>query len=516
MAQRNIDFGTFPDDPSADAIRTAFTKVQENFTQLFSGLQDQAVLSVNQTAGAGISVNSPTGNVIVTANLACVQVSTSTLSIGQGANGGQTAVITQSAQTLFIDLPPNIANVTNIAISGTLIANTVNANLQVNGNVGVFSGNITGANLITGGVLVVTGNANLGNVGAATGLFTSNVSVSNILTAGNVFANSGTISASLLTGTLTTNAQPNVTSVGTLTSLAVTGNVIAANMYANSGTIGASLLNGTLTTNAQPNVTSVGTLTSLNVVGTTTGAAFTANTGVFTGNGNGLSSLVGANVTCTVANATYAASAGSAGSSTTAVTVTANAQPNITSTGTLTSLDVNGNITAANITANTGVFTGNGNGLSAINASNISTGTLAQARLANDTVTLGSTALTLGNTVTTVAGLTSVTSTTFVGALTGAATTAGSVTTNAQSNITSVGTLTSLTVTGNVTGGNASLGNLITANFFNGNGSLLTALTGANVTGTVANATYAVSAGTAGTVTANAQPNITSTGTLTS
>ena len=32
MAQKNIDFGTFPDDPNADAIRTAFSKVQDNFT----------------------------------------------------------------------------------------------------------------------------------------------------------------------------------------------------------------------------------------------------------------------------------------------------------------------------------------------------------------------------------------------------------------------------------------------------------------------------------------------------
>jgi hypothetical protein len=52
--------------------------------------------------------------------------------------------------------------------------------------------------------------------------------------------------------------------------------------------------------------------------------------------------------------------------------------------------------------------------------------------------------------------LTSVTSTTFVGALTGAATTAGTVTTAAQPNITSVGTLSSLAVTGNITAGNVS------------------------------------------------------------
>ena len=70
MAQRNIDFGTFPDDPDADAIRTAFDKVQQNFSELFGGLQDQAVISVNRTSGAGITVNSPTGNVVITANIA--------------------------------------------------------------------------------------------------------------------------------------------------------------------------------------------------------------------------------------------------------------------------------------------------------------------------------------------------------------------------------------------------------------------------------------------------------------
>lgn len=76
------------------------------------------------------------------------------------------------------------------------------------------------------------------------------------------------------------------------------------------------------------------------------------------------------------------------------------------------------------------------------------------------------------------------------------------------STITSVGSLTSLTVTGNITSGNANLGNLATSNYFSGNGSLLSSLAGANVTGTVSAAT------TAGTVTTAAQPNITSTGTL--
>jgi hypothetical protein len=172
---------------------------------------------------------------------------------------------------------------------------------------------------------------------------------------------------------------------------------------------------------AQSQITSVGTLTSLAVTGNISAGNVSATTftGALTGN------------------------------ATTAGTVITAAQGNITSVGTLTGLGVNGTITGVNITANTGVFTGNGSALTALNASNVSSGTLAQARLANASVTLGSTALTLGSTVTTVAGLTSVTSTTFVGALTGAATsatTAGTVTTAAQGNITSVGTLTGLTL----------------------------------------------------------------------
>jgi hypothetical protein len=54
---------------------------------------------------------------------------------------------------------------------------------------------------------------------------------------------------------------------------------------------------------------------------------------------------------------------------------------------------------------------------------------------------------------------------------------AGTVYTNAQPNITSLGTLSSLTITANITSGNADLGNLVTANYFTGNGSLLTGIT---------------------------------------
>lgn len=87
---------------------------------------------------------------------------------------------------------------------------------------------------------------------------------------------------------------------------------------------------------------------------------------------------------------------------------------------------------------------------------------------------------------------------------------AATVTTNAQPNITSVGTLTSVTVSGNITSGNATLGNLVTSNYFSGSGNLLSNIQGANITGAVSSASTAV------TITASSQPNITSTGTLSS
>jgi hypothetical protein len=69
------------------------------------------------------------------------------------------------------------------------------------------------------------------------------------------------------------------------------------------------------------------------------------------------------------------------------------------------------------------------------------------------------------------------------------ATTAATVTTNAQPNITSVGTLSSLIVTGNITSGNANLGNVVAANYYTGNGYYLTGLARATSADAVANGT---------------------------
>jgi hypothetical protein len=147
---------------------------------------------------------------------------------------------------------------------------------------------------------------------------------------GNISAN--TIQAGNVSVTYTTTSG-NLVSNGTVSAA---GNITAAYFVGNG-----SALTGVVATN-------VGTLSTLTVTGNITAGNITA---VHYGNGAGLTNLIGANITGTVANATYATSTGSA---TTASTVTGSAQGNITSVGLLTSLGVSGSISinqAANPTA---------------------------------------------------------------------------------------------------------------------------------------------------------------------
>lgn len=392
------------------------------------------------------------------------------------------------------------ANISFNAATGNLSVTLLNVTSNANvGNLGASgaitaTGNVTGGNLSTTGALSVTGNANVGNIGTATAIITTG----NITTVNTGLVQNGT-------------SNVTITSGGNVT-LFVAGNANARFTATSTGVVA----NGTLSVSGNANVGNLGTTGLVTATGNVSGGNLTT-AGALSVTGNANVGNIGAAAGVFTANVTAGnvyANSGTVGANvitgnTISGTLSTALQPNITSVGTLTSLGVSGNITAANITANTGIFAGNGSGLTALNASNISTGTLAQARLANASVTLGSTALTLGSTVTTVTGLTSVTSTTFTGTLT----------TNAQPNITSVGTLTSLSVSGN-----ANVGNIGATNFV-GSGASLTNLNASNLaSGTVPSArlsgTYSItvsgSATTAGTVTTNAQPNITSVGTLTS
>ena len=336
-----------------------------------------------------------------------------------------------------------------------------------------------------------------------------------------------TANAANLTGTTLSSTVLNssLTSVGTLTALAVTGNVSAGNVSATS-------ITGTLTTAAQPNITSVGTLTSLDVTGNANVGNIGGAAGVFTANvsaGNlstgGVLSVTGnANVGNLGTGGLITATGNVSGGNLTTggvVSATGNVSGgNLTTGG---ALSVTGNATVGNLsTAGTVVATGNisanyfiGNGsqLTGIDATAIQNGSANVRTFANANVTIsaagnanvvtvtGSTVDIAGNVSASNANLgNAVTANFFIGSganlaniaganvtgQVGNALVAGTVYTAAQPNITSVGTLTSLSVTGNVTAGNVDGGNLVSANF---------------VTGTLTTA---------------AQPNITSVGSLTS
>lgn len=184
--------------------------------------------------------------------------------------------------------------------------------------------------------------ANL-NVDCAASADSANIAnVANSVAAANI---TGQVANALVAGTVYTNAQPNITSVGTLTSLAVTGNVTAGNI-SGANRITANFITGTLTTAAQPNVTSVGTLTSLNVTGNINAANVNATR------------LCGSLITA--------------------------AQPNVTSVGTLTSLNVTGNIVSGNANLGNAVranfFIGDGGLLSNISGGS---GSYGDANVAN-------------------------------------------------------------------------------------------------------------------------------------
>jgi hypothetical protein len=139
------------------------------------------------------------------------------------------------------------ANIGNIGTAGVVTAtgNVRGGNINTGGLVSA-TGNVIGGNLVTGGALSVTGNANVGNIGAAAGVFTT------------------------VTGSLTTAAQPNITSLGTLTSVSVSGNANIGNI----GTAGIITATGNITGGniiTSGNVSATGNVTAANFIGSGSG-----------------------------------------------------------------------------------------------------------------------------------------------------------------------------------------------------------------------------------------------------
>jgi hypothetical protein len=183
-----------------------------------------------------------------------------------GALSGATNVsATNLTGTIATAAQPNITslgNLTNLTITNLLTANSINTlGLSINGT--DITSSLSNLSTITG---VTNGTAS--NSKALILDSSRNITNINSLTATSLVSTN-------ITGSLQTASQPNVTSLGTLSTLAISGSISTVNNIAMTGSltgansISATNFNGTIATVSQPNITSLGTLSSLLVSGST-------------------------------------------------------------------------------------------------------------------------------------------------------------------------------------------------------------------------------------------------------
>jgi hypothetical protein len=327
-------------------------------------------------------------------------------------------------------------------------------------------------------------------------------------------AATGALSATLFTGTLSTAAQPNVTSLGTLSNLNVTSNTTSGNfigVFANGNSnvsIPASAGNVVIYVNGNSNARITATNTGANVIGTfdvtgnantgnlgtttlvaTTGNITTINSGLMQNASSNIDIDLDGNITLT-ANATSTLVITKTGAN---ITGTANVSgnANVLNLGT-TRVLASGNITTPQFISN--IATATGAPFSVQSTNRVANLNVAYANVSDyvavSAITSGTYYIpfvngtsaanyTPGANTTYSANIAngSLSATTFIGTLSGAATTAGTVTTAAQGNITSVGTLTGLTLANAAIismGSNTNVGTL-TGNFSLSAGSRLQA-----------------------------------------
>ena len=165
-----------------------------------------------------------------------------------------------------LEIYPNGNVVANfdMVVLGNLVAQQTNDYLIINGTTS-STGTTTGAVQIVGGT-AIQGNL---NVGGPVNNFVGNITAANVMA--NVSVVTPQVYATGFNGTINTNTQPYINTLGTLTGLTVNGTTTSIN------------LGGTLTTAAQPNVTTLGTLLVLNTSGVITQSNTNAATSTTTG-----------------------------------------------------------------------------------------------------------------------------------------------------------------------------------------------------------------------------------------
>jgi len=370
LNQEDIDVGAAPNDGQGDPIRTAFIKCNDNFTQLYSLPNPLPPTTLIGADGdiPGMYAYDDTYfyycyeayNGVSTIWGQLVQSDEAIPSIGNGLSNVVIAFANANV-TVGVNGTSNVGvfSPAGLAVRGAVTSNTIATGSLVSGNFTVAGDTISSVgetititpsgNVVLGTVVV---NADFNILGNRT---TTN---SKIIVVANTAANAA---AANLSGIQVGQANYSSFLYNSSANNWSTGSNISAHGYQATGGNITGAVNITATsTMFAPTITSNDFYSNTATIG-----VVTANT--LSGEGSLISNITGANVTGTVANATYSLFSGNAVYSANANyslfgnasvystyanvanTVNDSAQPNITSVGSLLSLTVLGNSSSNNI-----------------------------------------------------------------------------------------------------------------------------------------------------------------------
>lgn len=299
MAKQTVNIGVTANDNTGDPLRTAFDKLNDNFDEVYAAgpagtniqVSDNTIASTNTNGNIDLDP-AGTGKVLINGPMDANGI----LSLNSTVTGNVTpsANVTYnigSDSAAYGEIHGNVLHV------GSLILREVNTQLEIfrtdDSTNAILSGNSTtaGSVLNNGNTVValtqdgpITFFANNYQDGGAT---TTVINTSNITTP-----------AVIATGTITGDTLTDGTA--TITSGALTGvTTITASGNISGGNVSATGLAGTLSTAAQTSITSVGTLTSLDVTGNVTGGNLVTSADVTTATVTASGNVNGGNVVST-------------------------------------------------------------------------------------------------------------------------------------------------------------------------------------------------------------------------
>ena len=474
----SINIGLPNESTGSDSLYTAFGKINTNFNTLFGNAS-------KVVAGNGITVTNNPSNTVISANLVAGNNIVLTNNNGAiviesiaGGNGGGniTGVIAGTGLTgggfsgnvslalantivtpgvynnpsITVDQYGRIIAASNNIVSGTVtsVAISPGAGIAVAGGPITSNGSITvtntGVTQLTAGTGInltgSNGNIQISATGGGGGVTSVGISSSQLVVSGSPIVGAGTITINL----------PN--------NLSITGNITANGRFVGDGS--------GLSNIAVANITGLGNVALLNRDGN--GSNILYGNGVFASKGSvvGATGATGIGATgATGIGATGATGIGATGATGIGATGATGAT-GIGATG-ATGIGATG-ATGIGATGATGIGATGATGIGATGATGPVAGSNTQIVFNDTSIANGSANLTFNkitNILTVIGNINSgnaslgnaVVANYFTGNFYGTAntaTTAGTVTTAAQPNITSVGTLSSLGVTGNVTAGN--------------------------------------------------------------